>query len=86
VLLALRAGLGTFYKHSIFEPGEPQCANACGFFNGVGLGPRSHPTNGDQNRHADQGHHGRALSGYLAANLPFQLRVDLGIRRLPFGD
>jgi hypothetical protein len=35
VLLALRAGLGTFYKHSIFEPGGPQCANACGFFNGV---------------------------------------------------
>jgi hypothetical protein len=32
--LALRTGLGTFYKHSIFEPGEPRCANACGFFNG----------------------------------------------------
>jgi hypothetical protein len=25
-------GPGTFYKHSIFEPGKPQCANACGFF------------------------------------------------------
>jgi hypothetical protein len=22
------------HKQSIFEPGEPQCANACGFFNG----------------------------------------------------
>jgi hypothetical protein len=34
VLLALRTGAGTFYKHSILEPGGPQCANACGFFNG----------------------------------------------------
>jgi hypothetical protein len=26
-------GLGRFHRQSIFEPGEPQCANACGFFN-----------------------------------------------------
>jgi hypothetical protein len=25
-------GLGTFYKHSIFEPGKPQCANALRLF------------------------------------------------------
>jgi hypothetical protein len=25
---------GQVHKQSIFKPGEPQCANACGFFNG----------------------------------------------------
>jgi hypothetical protein len=35
VLLASRTGAGGHvHKQSIFEPGEPQCANACGFFNG----------------------------------------------------
>jgi hypothetical protein len=34
VSLSLRAGAGQVHKQSIFEPGEPQCANACGFFNG----------------------------------------------------
>jgi hypothetical protein len=29
--LSLRAGAGQVHKQSIFEPGEPQCANACGF-------------------------------------------------------
>jgi hypothetical protein len=32
VALALSTGAGgTFHKQSIFEPGEPQCVNACGF-------------------------------------------------------
>ena len=32
VLLALRAGAGRVHKQSIFEPGEPQCANALRLF------------------------------------------------------
>jgi hypothetical protein len=36
--LALHTGAGYIFKHPIFEPGEPQCANACGFFNGGCLG------------------------------------------------
>jgi hypothetical protein len=35
VLLAFACRGGQVHKQSIFEPGEPQCANACGFFNGV---------------------------------------------------
>jgi hypothetical protein len=31
VPLAQRTGLGYFHKQLIFEPGEPQCENACGF-------------------------------------------------------
>jgi hypothetical protein len=31
VSLSFRAGAGQVHKQSIFEPGEPQCANACGF-------------------------------------------------------
>jgi hypothetical protein len=33
VFLASETGRGKFHKQSIFGPGEPQCANACGFFN-----------------------------------------------------
>jgi hypothetical protein len=33
VALALRTRAGEgFHTQSIFEPGEPQCVNACGFF------------------------------------------------------
>jgi hypothetical protein len=39
-------GLGTFYRRSIFEPGEPQCANACGFFIG-GCAHRNGPSAGE---------------------------------------
>jgi hypothetical protein len=35
LFLALLTGAkGSFHDRSIFESGEPQCANACGFFNG----------------------------------------------------
>jgi hypothetical protein len=39
-------GAGTFDKQSIFEPGEPQCANAFDFFNG-GCAQRNGPRVGD---------------------------------------
>jgi hypothetical protein len=38
-------GWARFHKQSIFEPGEPQCVNACGFFNG-GLAQRNGPSAG----------------------------------------
>ena len=34
LFLTLRTGVGQVHKQSIFKPGGPQCANACGFFNG----------------------------------------------------
>jgi hypothetical protein len=30
-----RRGRDRFHRQSIFKPGKPQCANACGFFNGA---------------------------------------------------
>jgi hypothetical protein len=34
VFFTAGTGAGVVHKQSIFEPGEPQCANACGFFHG----------------------------------------------------
>jgi hypothetical protein len=33
LFLASETGRGNFHNQSISGPGEPQCANACGFFN-----------------------------------------------------